>query len=69
MKSETTNIVINKQNEFGFFCSKNEAIDIFFERKVKTQTSRFYVKMDSKNHICRIFFVLPDAALDILLNE
>ena len=23
MKSETTNIAINKQNEFGFLCSKN----------------------------------------------
>ena len=74
MKSETTNIAINKhKSDFLVLIiqsfKSNEAIYIFFEQKVKPQASQFSCKNGFGNFLYIIFFILSDVSLDILLNE
>ena len=47
----------------------NEAIDIFFEWEVKPQISQFSCKNGFGIFLYRIFIILADAALDVLLND
>ena len=52
MKLQIPQLISKKCSDFFVLriqsFKSNEAIDIFFERKVKPQTSRFRVKMDSE---------------------